>query len=100
MRWSADGSRARAPERPSRLDAVRRLRAPLRRLRRGRAALPPLQVVDGIWLARPEQPGAGEPVAVKDLLDTAGLATTYGSALFADHVPSVSAEAVRLLEAG
>jgi aspartyl-tRNA(Asn)/glutamyl-tRNA(Gln) amidotransferase subunit A len=56
--------------------------------------------VDGIWLARPEQPGAGEPVAVKDLLDTAGLATTYGSALFVDHVPSVSAEAVRLLEAG
>jgi aspartyl-tRNA(Asn)/glutamyl-tRNA(Gln) amidotransferase subunit A len=38
------------------------------------------------------------PVAVKDLLDTAGLTTTYGSALFADHVPAVSAEAVRLLE--
>jgi aspartyl-tRNA(Asn)/glutamyl-tRNA(Gln) amidotransferase subunit A len=37
-------------------------------------------------------------VAVKDLLDTAGLATTYGSALFADHVPAVSAEAVQLLE--
>jgi aspartyl-tRNA(Asn)/glutamyl-tRNA(Gln) amidotransferase subunit A len=37
-------------------------------------------------------------VAVKDLLDTAGLTTTYGSALFADHVPAVSAEAVRLLE--
>ena len=43
--------------------------------------------MDGIWLARPEEPGVGEPVAVKDLLDTAGLATTYGSALFADHVP-------------
>jgi aspartyl-tRNA(Asn)/glutamyl-tRNA(Gln) amidotransferase subunit A len=56
--------------------------------------------VDGIWLARPDEPGAGEPVAVKDLLDTAGLATTYGSALFADHVPAVSADAVRLLEAG
>jgi aspartyl-tRNA(Asn)/glutamyl-tRNA(Gln) amidotransferase subunit A len=56
--------------------------------------------VDGIWLARPEEPGAGEPVAVKDLLDTAGLTTTYGSALFADHVPAVSADAVRLLEAG
>jgi aspartyl-tRNA(Asn)/glutamyl-tRNA(Gln) amidotransferase subunit A len=38
------------------------------------------------------------PVAVKDLLDTAGLTTTYGSALFADHLPAVSAEAVRLLE--
>ena len=79
--------------------------------------------MEGIWLARPDavleasaaQPptpgerhapppaalgGAGEPVAVKDLLDTAGLTTTYGSALFADHVPAVSADAVRLLEAG
>jgi len=55
--------------------------------------------VEGIWLARPEEPGAGEPVAVKDLLDTAGLTTTYGSALFADHVPAESADAVRLIEA-
>jgi aspartyl-tRNA(Asn)/glutamyl-tRNA(Gln) amidotransferase subunit A len=54
--------------------------------------------VEGIWLARPAEAGAGEPVAVKDLLDTAGLTTTYGSALFADHVPAVSADAVRLLE--
>src|SRR5690242_11575221 len=53
---------------------------------------------DGIWLARPERLGAGEPVAVKDLLDTAELNTTYGSALFADHVPVASAEAVRRLE--
>ena len=53
----------------------------------------------GIWLARPDESGAGEPVAVKDLLDTAGLTTTYGSVLFADHVPAVSAEAVRRLEA-
>jgi aspartyl-tRNA(Asn)/glutamyl-tRNA(Gln) amidotransferase subunit A len=56
--------------------------------------------VDGIWLARPDRACAGEPVAVKDLLDTAGLTTTYGSALFADHVPAASAEAVRRLEAG
>jgi Asp-tRNA(Asn)/Glu-tRNA(Gln) amidotransferase A subunit family amidase len=54
--------------------------------------------VDGIWLARPDAPGAGEPVAVKDLLDTAGLLTTYGSALFVDHVPVASADAVQLLE--
>jgi aspartyl-tRNA(Asn)/glutamyl-tRNA(Gln) amidotransferase subunit A len=32
---------------------------------------------------------------VKDLFDTAGLATTYGSILFADHVPREDAEAVR-----
>jgi Asp-tRNA(Asn)/Glu-tRNA(Gln) amidotransferase A subunit family amidase len=55
--------------------------------------------VDGIWLARPDVVGAGTPVAVKDLLDTAGLTTTYGSALFVDHVPAESAEAVRRLEA-
>src|SRR5947209_9665299 len=55
--------------------------------------------MDGIWLARPEEVGAGPPVAVKDLLDTAGLTTTYGSALFVDHVPAESAAAVRRLEA-
>ena len=54
--------------------------------------------MEGIWLARPDEAGAGEPVAVKDLLDTARLTTTYGSALFADHVPAVSADAVRLIE--
>ena len=54
---------------------------------------------DGIWLARPEPPRPGVPVAVKDLLDTAGLVTTYGSALFAEHVPAQSAEAVLRLEA-
>jgi aspartyl-tRNA(Asn)/glutamyl-tRNA(Gln) amidotransferase subunit A len=55
--------------------------------------------VEGIWLARPAEVGAGEPVAVKDLLDTASFVTTYGSALFADHVPVADAEAVQLLEA-
>jgi len=40
----------------------------------------------------------GVPVAVKDLLDTAGLVTTYGSSLFAEHVPAHSAAAVELLE--
>jgi aspartyl-tRNA(Asn)/glutamyl-tRNA(Gln) amidotransferase subunit A len=39
------------------------------------------------------------PVAVKDLLDTERLTTTYGSALFAEHVPAVSAEAVQRLAA-
>jgi aspartyl-tRNA(Asn)/glutamyl-tRNA(Gln) amidotransferase subunit A len=54
---------------------------------------------DGIWLARPEPPREGVPVAIKDLLDTAGLVTTYGSAIFAEHVPERSAEAVLRLEA-
>ena len=59
-------------------------------------------VPEGIYLARP--PGAhsvarGRRLAVKDLFDTAGLVTTYGSILFADHVPTKTAEAVRRLEA-
>jgi aspartyl-tRNA(Asn)/glutamyl-tRNA(Gln) amidotransferase subunit A len=35
---------------------------------------------------------------VKDLFDTAGIRTTYGSAVFADHIPPVTAAAVQLLE--
>ena len=38
-------------------------------------------------------------LAVKDLFDTAGLTTTYGSIVFADHVPETSAVAVTRLEA-
>ena len=52
-----------------------------------------------IFLARPERIGEGIPLAVKDLFDTAGLRTTYGSILFADHVPERTAEAVARLEA-
>src|SRR3954447_2900221 len=52
----------------------------------------------GIFLARPERPADGTPLAVKDLFDTAGLTTTYGSAIFAEHVPVETAEAVRRLE--
>jgi aspartyl-tRNA(Asn)/glutamyl-tRNA(Gln) amidotransferase subunit A len=54
---------------------------------------------DGIFLARPDTPPDGIRLAVKDLLDTAGLTTTYGSAIFAEHVPAQTAEAVRRLEA-
>ena len=46
-----------------------------------------------------ESPPPGRRLAVKDLFDTAGLRTTYGSAIFADHVPARTAESVRLLEA-
>lgn len=35
----------------------------------------------------PIGPLHGVPVGIKDLTDTAGLATTYGSVLFRDHVP-------------
>ena len=68
--------------RPTRAGAARTIKSP-----------------QGIVLARPECPRAGIRLAVKDLLDTAGLVTTYGSILFADHVPKRTAEAVLRLEA-
>jgi aspartyl-tRNA(Asn)/glutamyl-tRNA(Gln) amidotransferase subunit A len=52
-----------------------------------------------VFLARPEQIPEGITLAVKDLFDTAGLRTTYGSILFGDHVPARTAEAVVRLEA-
>ena len=52
----------------------------------------------GVFLALPEAEPPGRPLAVKDLFDTAGLTTTYGSALFADHVPAQTAPAVVALE--
>jgi aspartyl-tRNA(Asn)/glutamyl-tRNA(Gln) amidotransferase subunit A len=52
-----------------------------------------------IFLAQQEGTGEGIRLAVKDLFDTAGLRTTYGSVLFADHVPARTAEAVVRLEA-
>lgn len=40
----------------------------------------------------------GRRLAVKDLFDTAGIRTTYGSAVFGDHVPAQSATWVQQLE--
>ncbi|WP_160330461.1 amidase, partial [Sphaerimonospora mesophila] len=43
----------------------------------------------------------GIPIGIKDLIDTAGVRTTYGSPRFTDHVPVRDAGAVsRLREAG
>ena len=39
----------------------------------------------------------GRTLAVKDLFDTAGIRTTYGSGLYAEHVPERNATAVQLL---
>ena len=52
-----------------------------------------------IFLARPDRAGEGIRLAVKDLFDTAGLRTTYGSIMFADQIPDRTAEAVLRLEA-
>jgi aspartyl-tRNA(Asn)/glutamyl-tRNA(Gln) amidotransferase subunit A len=54
--------------------------------------------MEGIFITELD-PGDGIRLAVKDLFDTAGLRTTYGSAVFADHVPDRTSEAVRRLEA-
>ena len=54
---------------------------------------------DGVFLAVPDEIGPGKRLAVKDLLDTAGLTTTYGSAVFASHVPATTAESVLLAQA-
>ena len=53
----------------------------------------------GIWITELEPARGGRRLAVKDLFDTAGVRTTYGSAIFADHVPTRRAEAVARLEA-
>jgi Asp-tRNA(Asn)/Glu-tRNA(Gln) amidotransferase A subunit family amidase len=57
------------------------------------------------WLERPAEPRggplAGRTLLVKDLIDTAGVRTTYGSQIHADHVPVADAPAVRrLVDAG
>jgi amidase len=41
----------------------------------------------------------GIPVGIKDVTPTAGIRTTYGSRLYADHVPDHDAEIVRRLKA-
>ncbi|MEV0390140.1 amidase [Nonomuraea sp. NPDC050643] len=52
-------------------------------------------------LARGEWRGPlhGLPIGIKDLIDTAGIRTAYGSPRFAAHVPERDAEAVRRLRA-
>ena len=58
------------------------------------------------WLAEPlrgatDGPLAGRTLLVKDLIDTAGIRTTYGSRIYADHVPDRHATVVqRVLDAG
>src|SRR5215468_10902886 len=48
---------------------------------------------------RDRGPLHGVPIALKDLIDTAGVRTTGGSGVFADRVPGEDAEVVRRLRA-
>jgi Asp-tRNA(Asn)/Glu-tRNA(Gln) amidotransferase A subunit family amidase len=52
-----------------------------------------------IFITPLDPPSGTTRLAVKDILDTAGVLTTYGSAIYADHVPERTAEAVSRLEA-
>lgn len=55
------------------------------------------EIAAGNWRG----PLHGIPIGLKDLVDTAGVKTTCGSALFADRIPTEDAHIVRLLkEAG
>ncbi len=67
----------------ARESALRGARAATAALKRG-AALPPLH---------------GVPVSIKDLTPTKGLRTTWGSKIFADHVPTGDALIVERLKA-
>jgi len=54
-----------------------------------------------VRLGRRRGPLHGVPVSVKDLIDTAGLKTTYGSTLFSNNVPRRDAKVVsKLKESG
>jgi aspartyl-tRNA(Asn)/glutamyl-tRNA(Gln) amidotransferase subunit A len=53
----------------------------------------------GVFITELEPTVGGVRLAVKDLFDTAGVRTTYGSAIFAEHVPSTTAAAVARLQA-
>jgi aspartyl-tRNA(Asn)/glutamyl-tRNA(Gln) amidotransferase subunit A len=57
------------------------------------------------WVDTPAEarpgPLSGKRLLVKDLIDTEGIRTTYGSRIYADHVPARTASSVRrLVEAG
>jgi aspartyl-tRNA(Asn)/glutamyl-tRNA(Gln) amidotransferase subunit A len=51
-----------------------------------------------IFITELEPGGKGPRLAVKDLFDTAGIRTTYGSSVFGEHVPAATAIAVERLE--
>jgi len=65
------------------------------------SALVAARVAEERWRNKRPRPLEGVPFGVKDLFDTAGARTTYGSPMFDRHVPDRDARAVeRMLDAG
>lgn len=97
-------------ERPGARVAQEAVETALLRISAGETLLKAFLTVDGAGARQAAQligdgagplPLAGITLAVKDLSDTAGLRTTYGSALFADHIPDEDDSIVeRLKRAG
>lgn len=58
------------------------------------------QLMDRDASRNAEEPGwlAGLPLAIKDVTDVAGVRTTYGSPIYADHVPDTSHPVVSRIE--
>ena len=65
------------------------------------AALEAAQAAASVYASRASDPPPllGVPVAVKDNYETAGVRTTYGSSIFAAHVPDADARCVERLRA-
>ncbi len=62
-------------------------------------ALESARAADKVMLSgAPMGPLHGLPIGIKDLEDTAGLVTTYGSPLYANHIPTVDHGSVRRLK--
>ena len=57
------------------------------------------RAAEAAWARGDARPLEGVPIAVKDIFDTEGVETTYGSAMFRGHVPERDAEAVRRVRA-
>jgi len=57
------------------------------------------QAEDAVMRGDPLGPLHGIPVGIKDVTPTAGIRTTYGSRLYADHVPTEDAAVVASLKA-
>jgi aspartyl-tRNA(Asn)/glutamyl-tRNA(Gln) amidotransferase subunit A len=57
------------------------------------------RLTDELARGRSRGPLHGIPIAVKDLMDTEGVRTTYGSSLFREHVPTADAEPITRLRA-